>query len=377
MKKILHIAPDEKFIDMGLSSFEELYPNCNELLLITNSKVAKHVVFEKKELFSKSKFRKKSREKAFWKAVDVVVLHSLFFYDVVIPNHIKVIWLGFGFDYYDYILNSKLDYISYKTEKVLARQGFKEKAKKLVKALLVLKNRKQKIKLIERIDIFCPVLNIEYDAIKWPSKKKPVFMDWNYGTMEDNWAKFNSHKLCGKNILIGNSATPTCNHLDAIDALSRVTLNDSKLIIPLSYGNMSYANSVKKYANQSFQGEVITLEKFIPFDEYTEIISTCSFIIMSHKRQQGVGNVIMMLNLGAKVFLDKSNLLYTFLKEYGFFVFSLEEINDANFLVELNEEQKDTNKKLLFQLWGRESILCKTRKLVEYDLPKKINEITS
>lgn len=371
MKKILHIAPDEKFIDMGLNSFEALYPNCNELLLISNHKVTTHVKFEGKKLFTKAEFRKMSKHKAFWEGVDVVILHSLFFYDVIIPSGIKVIWLGFGADYYEYILNSKLDYIDEKTSKILAQQSLKEKVKKSIKALIALKNRGKKVKLIERVDIFCPVLDIEYEAIKWPSKSKPALMDWNYGTMEDNWAKSNNHKLSGKNILLGNSATPTCNHADAIDALTKVTVFDSKLIIPLSYGNVSYAKAVKNYANHYFHGEVITLEKFIPFDEYTEIISSCSFIIMSHKRQQGVGNIIMMLSLGAKVFLDKNNLLYMFLKEYGFFVFPLEEINDRNFLKGLSEEQKKTNKRLLFQLWGREAIQRKTKSLIECDVATK------
>ena len=86
---------------------------------------------------------------------------------------------------------------------------------------------------------------------------------------------------------------------------------------------------------------------------------------MPHKRQQGVGNIIVLLNLGAKVYLDKSNLLYSFLKEHGFFVFCLEEIGSADFLAELTPEQILNNQQRLFEIWGRASIIDKTKKLVE------------
>lgn len=373
MKKILHLSADEKFIDMGLNAFEMAYPKKNSLLLVQKHNTIKHVKFENKKIINKQTLDKASRKSEFWTDVDVVVFHSLFVYKVNIPKNIKVIWLGFGYDYYDFIFDNEYEMFSDKTQQIMNDKaikpvkGFIAEFKGIIKRLIFSQYRlkKQKIKMMQRIDIFCPVLTNEYKAIKWPTKHKPKLMDWNYGTMQDNWAKEGSSELCGKNILLGNSATLSCNHLDGIDLLSQIDAPLSKLIIPLSYGNKNYGAFIKEYAHKHFPGDVLALDSFMPFDDYTQLISSCSCVVMPHKRQQGVGNIIVLLNLGAKVYLDKSNLLYSFLKEHGFFVFCLEEISSADFLAELTPEQILNNQQRLFEIWGRASIIDKTKKLVE------------
>ncbi|PCC11828.1 TDP-N-acetylfucosamine:lipid II N-acetylfucosaminyltransferase [Pseudoalteromonas sp. JB197] len=376
MKNILHLSADEKFIDMGISAFEMVYPASNTLLVVQNHAHIKHVNFKNKKIISKKKLASDSKKDTFWLGVDAVVLHSIFAYTVNIPKNIRVIWLGFGYDYYDFIFKNEFELFSQKSLQLMSNkqlmqgEGFIVKLKNAIKLLIFFKYRqkKQKIKIMERVDIFCPVLTSEYQAIKWPGKNTPKLMDWNYGTMEDNWAKENANVLSGKNILLGNSATLTCNHLDGIDLLCKAKNIGSKLIIPLSYGNKKYGELVKKYAHQHFSGEVLALDGFMPFDEYMQLISSCSFVIMPHKRQQGVGNIIALLNLGAKVFLDKRNLLYTFLKEKGFFVFCLEDIVSPDFLTELTQEQIEKNKIYLYEIWGRDSILNKTKMLIECPL---------
>ena len=373
MKDILHLSADEKFINMGLNAFEMAYPAKNKLLVVQKHNTVKYVQFENKTIINKQTLAKESRKSEFWTDIDVVVFHSLFVYKINIPKNVKVIWLGFGYDYYDFIFDNECEMFSYKTQQIMNNKalkpvkGFVAEFKKVIKRLIFLQYRlkRQKIKMMQRVDIFCPVLTNEYQAIKWPGKNKPKLMDWNYGTMEDNWAKEGSSKLCGKNILLGNSATLTCNHLDGIDLLSNIHSPLSKLIIPLSYGNKNYGTFIKEYAHKHYPGDVLALDSFMPFDDYTQLISSCSCVVMPHKRQQGVGNIIVLLNLGAKVYLDKNNLLYSFLKNHGFFVFCLEDINSNDFLTELTQEQILNNQQRLFEIWGRTSIIDKTKKLVE------------
>lgn len=373
MKNIVHLSADEKFIDMGINAFEMAYPACNRLLLIQNHSAIKHVNFKNKKIISKSKLARLSSTDAFWRGVDVIVMHSLFIFKITIPKHIKVIWLGFGYDYYDFIFKNECAQFSHKTQQLInseslnKAQGVVSKFKALIKRLIFLQYRrkKQKIKVMQSIDIFCPVLTNEYAEIDWPISSKPMLMDWNYGTMEDNWAKADDTVLCGNNILLGNSATLTCNHLDGIDLLSDANCADAKLIIPLSYGDKQYGKLVKSYANEHYAGEVVALEGFVPFDDYMKLISSCSCVVMPHKRQQGVGNIIALLNLGAKVFLDKQNLLYSFLKDKGFIVFCLEDISEAGFSTPLTKQQIEKNKKNLYEIWGRDAILAKTKALIE------------
>lgn len=376
MKNILHISCDEKFIDMGINAFELAFPNCNKLLLVTDNTDIKHVIFAKREVVSKKDLGGSNKNSDFWKGVDVVVLHSLFTFDLRIPNGIRVIWLGFGYDYYDFIFDNKAELLSAKNkaflDKVLINQAsYKTKVKNLLKALLLHEKRKsrKRRKIIERVDIFCPVLTSEYDAINWPTSKKPKLMDWNYGTMEDNWAKEGSHRVNGNNVLLGNSATITCNHIDGIDLINQFEHNfKGKLIIPLSYGNQTYKELIKDYLRSNFNGQSQVLEEFMPFDEYSKLISTCSLVVMPHKRQQGLGNILMLLNSGAKVFLDKDNLLYKYLKDMGFVVYSLDEITLNSLHDKLSEQQIEDNRRLLYKIWGREAIIEKTITLVEGEL---------
>lgn len=369
---ILHIASDEKFIDMGIAPFEAISPNCNELLLISASKSIKHVTFKNRNILTVNEVKKKSKNEFFWKDIDIVIFHSLITYDISIPKGIKVIWFGFGYDYYDLIFSDPLDAFGCKTRKIVTKKSLKENVKSLINTIILRSylRKKKRYRLIERVDIFCPVLTTEYEAIRWPVEKKPKLMDWNYGTMEDNWAKDSVSILTGNNILLGNSAATTCNHIEAIDLLSQASELDSSLIIPLSYGNtrkvkVNYSQVVKEYAVANYIGEVIPLEDFMNFDDYMKVISSCSFVIMPHKRQQGLGNILMLMNLGAKVFLDEQNSLYTFLKANGFYVFTLEDIKTTHFQQALTEYQVSENRKLLFNMWGRSSIVDKSKQLIE------------
>ena len=375
MEKILHISEDEKFIDMGINAFELAYPSCNRLIIIKNDNDVKHVSFKNRKVINKNELASNLNKLSLWQDVDVVVLHSLFMNKIIIPEGIRVIWLGFGFDYYDFIVNDNSELLSAKNIKLLngnsnSDLSLREKIKKILKTVLLVKKlrKKQKIKIIERVDIFCPVLTTEYGAMHWPLTKKPKLMDWNYGTMEDNWAKIESNSLNGTNVLLGNSATKTCNHIDGIDLINELEAFHGKLIIPLSYGDKSYRELVKGYLQANFKGDVLVLEDFMSFDEYLMTISTCSFVVMPHKRQQGLGNIIVLMNLGAKIFLDKENLLYDYLKKQGFIIFTLEDINEHNFNNKLTEQQIINNRNLLFEIWGRNSILKKTIALVECEL---------
>ena len=99
-KHILHLAQDEKFLDMGVNVFEKAYPQCNRLILVHKGKI-NHVTFENKNIITKKELVKKSKDSSFWKDVNTVIFHSLFTYNVTIPKGVKVIWLGFGFDVMD------------------------------------------------------------------------------------------------------------------------------------------------------------------------------------------------------------------------------------------------------------------------------------
>jgi len=72
---------------------------------------------------------------------------------------------------------------------------------------------------INRIDYFTPVLKEDYDLVKSSIKDfKPKYIAWNYGAFQDALTRgLIRVDYIGNNILIGNSATDTNNHLEAFE----------------------------------------------------------------------------------------------------------------------------------------------------------------
>ena len=105
--------------------------------------------------------------------------------------------------------------------------------------------------------------------------------------------------------IVGNSGSPTNNHLDAIQFLedNRVHAN---LIVPVSYGDSHYISFLKKEIKYSF-GEVKFLERYMPFDEYLRLIASSDGLIMNSLRPQGYGNILMMMYLEKTVYLNSRN----------------------------------------------------------------------
>ena len=72
-----------------------------------------------------------------------------------------------------------------------------------------------------------------------PDLSLPEQLDWNYGTLEGQYAlNLGEDWVSGDHILIGNSATLTSNHLDALELIAETGLSEyQKVYIPLNYGD--------------------------------------------------------------------------------------------------------------------------------------------
>ena len=372
---ILHIATDEKFIDTGFRVFEEVNPGGNKFIVITSED---KVNFVKKSIFEK-RTRKELSTKEFSKYVEgfsAVVLHSLSFLNIRLPTSVKVLWIGFGFDYYDLIYKKPNSLLLPKTTES------KESLNKYVRFKTLLKkypffwmiNRlitgdSSKLKVIDKIDFFAPVLNSEYDLVANAVPNfKPNFIDWNYGTLEDDLLKgFEKKTIIGNNILIGNSAAYENNHLETFQLLRLLDIKDRDLIYPLSYGSLENKNEVLRIGDNLFGDKFNALTNFMPIDEYINTLSSCSILIMNHIRQQGLGNIIIMLYLGAKVFLRKENPIYTFFKNEGAKIYSIEdlELNKALIVEKITEDELLINRNILRKYWSRNVIQEKTKILID------------
>jgi dTDP-N-acetylfucosamine:lipid II N-acetylfucosaminyltransferase len=127
-------------------------------------------------------------------------------------------------------------------------------------------------------------------------------------------------------IQIGNSADPTNNHIEIFNELKEVKGLKNKnfeIICPLSYGNKEYANTVLEKGKELFGEKFKPLMEFIPFENYLEILAKIDIAIFNHQRQQAVGNITTLLSLEKKVYIRDDITTWSFCKEHGLKVYSI------------------------------------------------------
>lgn len=277
---------------------------------------------------------------------DAIILHSLYAFSLEVlarlSDRVPVVWIGMGYDYYDLLTTNPSDLL--KPETLAFQRPVMSKLTKTPKQLIkgivrrgLHPNAKHKRKLVQKIDLFAPVLQSEYFLVKDAvgTKQFPEYVRWNYGKIADLVdGKLGNIGITGKNILIGNSANPTNNQLDIFRILAKTGIPaDSKLIVPLSYGNPAYREKVIEEGQRLFGDQFEPVTEFMDLDEYIELLSTCSSVIMNHLRQQGAGNLFITLFLGAKVYLDTANPLYAEFEDMGLTVSPMEALlNEAEAL---------------------------------------------
>lgn len=158
------------------------------------------------------------------------------------------------------------------------------------------------------------------------------------------------------NILVGNSATVTNNHLKVMDLLSRFKDNDINIYVPLSYGDKDYAEEVIEYGKRIFGNKLIPIRDFMPLEEYSEFLNTMDIAIFNMVRQQALGNIFLLLYMGCKVYLHPEGKLLDYFRKMDFFVIDTKSISDMSIseLREFSSDKKQHNKLLVHRMLDRE-----------------------
>lgn len=381
---ILHLVPDTVFIDAAYKNFEPIAPSCNTFLVPSWNRELRYIKETPVKFVNPYSFKNpyfiKSLER-----YDFIVLHSLNTFNqrllANINQDLKFVWIGYGYDYYDLIYEDPNDLYQEKTRAIV--KSLTPKKNSIVRNMLrpvankIFYNNLSKKALIEKINFFAPVLENEYELVasKFDSSF-PEYVAWNYGSSADYYSneEMRHRRPKGNNILVGNSAYPTNNHIESFDLLNACDLGNKKIICPLSYGNSDYANIINNEGRLRFGENFLCLDTFMPREEYFDLISTCSNVIMNHHRQQAAGNITPMLFLGANIFLNEINPHYSFLKKKGAVIFTMNDLSDSPDLLNsrLSEAEIEQNQKILISLSDRRATLNKTENLIKRVISSKI-----
>jgi len=162
-------------------------------------------------------------------------------------------------------------------------------------------------------------------------------------------------------ILVGNSATDTNRHEFTFNKLSKIGLKDLKVNVPLSYGDPEYRDKILKIGKEIFGEKFYPLNEFLPYDKYLEIIFNIDIAIFAHNRQQGMGNLIQLLGLGKKVYLNPETSQWDLYQNLGIKVYDINGDIDLN----INAKELENNKKIVREWFSLENLKAQLKKIFE------------
>lgn len=385
--KILHLVNDDKFINFIADTFNACEDvNNTYIVTVQNATLPlkyiinfpNMIIVDQNLIHSKTVIQELNK-------FDAIVVHYLDVTKATLllkaPSHIPIVWSGWGADYYCFVGRGESDLLGMES---LALIEFLNNQLYSSNKLLRIKNNVKKYivqtfsKLIRhptnvlndairRFDYFSAPIPEDYSLIKphLGSTFKAEYVQLNYVSVEKTFA-LGTESISGDNILVGNSAFSTNNHLEMFRLLSRLDLNDRKIVVPLSYGVPAYRDAIIKHGLHLFGDLFVPLTDFMPLDKYNDIISKCSIVVMGHLRQQALGNTATMLFKGAKVYMDENSTAYQFFKKRGLTIYNLLDLKDntTNIFEPLKNIQRQKNRELLEMFWGHELVLNNTRNLI-------------
>ena len=331
-KELIHICPDEKFIDCAIAQFE-LLDSVKSAFFILHKKGTGFVKKRASNIFffdTPQKLLKKLKNEY---PNAIVVLHSI----CIAPRYLKrlgnrLILCFWGWELYSDVHSPLKRLIQMDLYRPITRRLLEDnkkwtlKFKEFVKKIFHVNYWREKDynDLLKKCEAFSTVYPIEFSMINLDKKK---FYPFKYiRPSETNESAFKAKVVQSEHprVLVGNSLAPTNNHIDILKKL-----NDYgkyiEVVLPISYdGDYQYKTILKKYISGLKFIKPIYLEKFLARNEYFNLISSCSALIFGHMRQQGAGNIDQGFKDGFDIYMYEDSINYKHFVEKGYVVHSIE-----------------------------------------------------
>lgn len=367
--KIFHIAPDAGFIQFVSRVFEDVAPERNNFLIHGVGSVGelRYPPDHRAQIATLHPDLDGLRRLMPIRDCGMVIAHGMSPYGaaafLLAPSGAKKVWSGWGYDYYEGP-NFKSDHFLMPETRALCgglprSHGFSFSSMKwcLWGAIAPV--------VAHRTNYFSAPIPDDFEIFKANySAFDGEYTQLNYGDVASSFA-IGRVDEAARNILIGNSASPTNNHIEIFRQLSELDLVDSKVIVPLTYGDENYRKMVIERGGKLFGDKFFPLIKHLELDEYISVIASCNVVIMNHLRQQGLGNIGAALYHGAHVYLDPENPIYRFLTARNGRVHTTGELKSKGLPSgRQGEEEIEANRRLLEEFWGVDRVRANVRELI-------------
>lgn len=370
-KPIIHIARDEKFIDAAHDIYEKAFPGKNRFIILLEDREDEINYLSKMEAYE-FLYTSENYLAEIHTIIDegcIVIFHGMKHDQSQVALSIKkhnvtLVWSVFGSEVYGnpYLVGKEIyGAQTYKTFVFNLKRKLKNVLRPyykffkgeddLYKNIILAMRKMDYMAILHREELlYCKdKIKLRDDIKQIPFTYYPmdVIIDRHTGMVSDN------------NILLGNSAYYSNNHLEAFDLLRKMGIGDQKIICPLSYGDEAYADEIAKRGKSLFGPKFYPLTEFLPLDKYQKILRGCGIVIMNHYRQQGAGNILHAMYLGAKIYLSRKNTLYHYLTRIGCRLYCIEEDlkpdNEKAFML-LTKKQIQKNRTILERALSLEKI---------------------
>lgn len=163
------------------------------------------------------------------------------------------------------------------------------------------------------------------------------------------------------NILVGNSADPSNNHIESLEKLLPYSEDDIRIFVPLSYGDQEYAKKVIETGKEWFGEKFVPLTSFMAFEEYLKFLKSIDIAIFNHERQQAMGNTINLLGMGKKVFMRTGLSHYDFMKSIGIILNSFTDLT----IEKIEESEAKNNETIVGFYFSKNNLKDQLRELFE------------
>jgi len=199
------------------------------------------------------------------------------------------------------------------------------------------------------IDFFCALLPTDFMNYRLVSGNTVTrHLPFSYFSLQDVLPHPNDVRASGPLIMVGHSASPKGNHFEILETLAGIDPS-FPLFVPLTYGDRVYGDVIEKEAKKRFpHAEVIRdkMEKEVYYRKLGEV----GWSIINVRVQQALGNIIALLWMGAKVFLDEDSSTYQDFTRWGITVYSVQrDLTRKELTSRLSADQLAQNRKKILE----------------------------
>lgn len=396
---ILHLANDEKIIGRTIEIFEEVYPFGN-LWVITNRSCKKdlstiqptpkteHLLLGRKEFLKDIKGNISAVVERCGESTGLsenslpgnglsgsrvnILIHLLNPRKINIVRQIqkalpatcnvKIYWIIWGLDLYNKLL-APAGFEMFTSDNVYS--GLFDKSFGAFNRIGAAKEAKSTVKFIEKsVDyIVTDTTESDYSQLVkyYPQLAAKPWKDFFYYPIDTILGELYYRPLpggsCKETVMVGNSASRTNNHKYLLALLSQFDLRGKKVVVPLSYsGRARYVNEVVAYGKKEVEG-FVPLMKFMPLDEYNRLQSSTAVALFGNLRQEAIGNIMIALYMGAKVFLFESNPVYEWAATHNLKVYPMSALSQVELDTLLPAEDAEHNRSVLRELYSKRRMM--------------------